>query len=361
MQHEARKQAGRDAVTAAAGSGAAGHDRDGSFPKDALDGLARLGLVAHPPLAGREMGELLRVLAAVGRGDLSVGRIYEGHVNALWLLRTYGSPEQREWHDRLVAGGAMLGVWNTDLKDRPLTLQDGRLDGAKSFATGVDGLSHALVSVEAEGGRTMLLVPLDRVEVDRSWWRPLGMRASGSHVAAFDGIEIEPGWIVGQRGDYIREPWFSAGAMRFAAVHVGGMHAVMDAAVAHLGRTGRAGDPYQRQRLGRMAIAVESGYGWLDRAARSWSRAAAEGAPPEAADEVVAVANAARCAVEALAMGVLEEAERGVGAAGMIAPHPLERLLRDMRTYLRQPNPDGALAAAGDAVASGAWSPGAEP
>ena len=29
----------------------------------------------------------------------------------------------------------------------------------------------------------------------------------------------------------------------------------------------------------------------------------------------------------------------------MIAPHPLERLIRDLRTYLRQPNPDAALAA----------------
>jgi hypothetical protein len=41
----------------------------------------------------------------------------------------------------------------------------------------------------------------------------------------------------------------------------------------------------------------------------------------------------------------------------MIAPHPLERLMRDLRTYLRQPNPDAALAAVGAAVANGIWDP----
>jgi hypothetical protein len=43
----------------------------------------------------------------------------------------------------------------------------------------------------------------------------------------------------------------------------------------------------------------------------------------------------------------------------MIAPHPLERLIRDLRTYLRQPNPDGALSALGSAIAEGTWRPGA--
>ena len=42
-----------------------------------------------------------------------------------------------------------------------------------------------------------------------------------------------------------------------------------------------------------------------------------------------------------------------------MAPHPLERLMRDLRTYLRQPNPDGALAMLGTAIADRAWAPGA--
>ena len=74
--------------------------------------------------------------------------------------------------------------------------------------------------------------------------------------------------------------------------------------------------------------------------------------------EIIASANAARFAVESAALQVLELAERSVGASGMIAPHPLERLIRDLRTYLRQPNPDSALADVGAAVLDETWVPG---
>jgi alkylation response protein AidB-like acyl-CoA dehydrogenase len=65
------------------------------------------------------------------------------------------------------------------------------------------------------------------------------MRASGSHIVDFTGQDVEPEWLLGGDNDYLQEPWFSAGAIRFAAVHVGGMHAVFDAAVTHLQRTKR--------------------------------------------------------------------------------------------------------------------------
>ena len=135
------------------------------------------------------------------------------------------------------------------------------------------------------------------------------------------------------------------------------MHAVFDAALAHLGRTDRASNPYQAHRLARMGVAVETGYLWLDRVADAWNAAASK---PEAAEPkryLMAGANGARLAVETAAMAVLDDAERAIGAGGMIAPHPFERLMRDMRTYLRQPNPDGAAAAFGAAIADGSWNP----
>ena len=54
------------------------------------------------------------------------------------------------------------------------------------------------------------------------------MRASGSHIVCFDGMEIDDDWLLGGVNNYTKEPWFSGGALQFAAVHVGGMHAVLD-------------------------------------------------------------------------------------------------------------------------------------
>lgn len=334
---------------------AAAQEGDGDFPAAAFETLRARGLLEGAALFEPGITPLLRLLSAVGRGDLSVGRIFEGHVNALALLRRHGTRAQRAPFESAAGDGGLLGVWNTDDPGRPLQLADGVLSGAKSFASGVDGLSRAIVTVSEPAGRVMLLVPLEGRPVDRSWWRPMGMRASGSHIVDFTGLAVTRDMILGAPDAYLEAPWFAAGAIRFVAVHVGGAHAVLDAALDHLRGTGRAADPHQLHRIARMGTAVESGYALLDRVAAEWEATARGQA---SADGLVASVNAARGAVEAMAMAVLEEAERGVGAAGMIEPHPLERLIRDLRTYLRQPNPDGAASALGQAIAEGRWEPG---
>lgn len=358
MRHEPPMHERLDALSRAIAAGAARHDAEGAFPADGFAELAAFGVVGDPPIGPGETASLLRLLAAVGRGDLSTGRIFEGHVNAMILLAQHGTEAQRGAWRAEAQAGRLFGVWNTDKPDAPLRLEAGVLAGAKNFASGVDGLSRAIVTVPDAAGRLMLMVPLDGLPVDRSWWRPLGMRASGSHLVDFTGVAPAPDWFLGAPDAYVAEPWFGGGAIRFAAVHVGGMHAVFDVALDHLRRTERAEDPYQAHRIARMGIAVETGYAWLDRAAEAWDAAVLAGGEGPTAARLTATANATRSAVEAAAMTVLDEAERAVGAVGFIAPHRLERLVRDLRTYLRQPNPDGALRAAGLAMAKGDWQPG---
>ena len=124
------------ALTELAGTNASERDQDGLFPEHAFEGLRRLGLVSKPPLLSVEVERLLRVLAAIGRGNLSVGRIYEGHVNALLLIRWFGSPSQRKHLETSASEGALFGVWNTDLPDNPVRMDNGILQGAKSFERG---------------------------------------------------------------------------------------------------------------------------------------------------------------------------------------------------------------------------------
>jgi alkylation response protein AidB-like acyl-CoA dehydrogenase len=358
VSHEVRQWISYEALAEAAGAEAVARDRDGAFPRAAFDGLRRLGVIGNPPLRPDEASQLFRALAAVGRGDLSVGRIFEGHVNALFLIHMFGRPEQRAQYQTLAAGGALFGVWNTDAPAFTVTLDDGHLRGKKSFASGADGLSFAVITASTPRGRQMAVIAVSGRPVDRNWWQPLGMRASGSHLVDFAGVPVWPANLLGEPDDYVEEPWFTAGAVRFAAVHVGGMHAILDTVVTHLRRRKRAADPHQQHRVGLMATEVATGYAWLDHAARYWAKIERQ-IERQHCDRVLAPMSAARTAIERAALHVLELAERSVGAAGMIAPHPLERLLRDLRTYLRQPNPDAALAAVGAAATEGLWSPDA--
>lgn len=363
MRHEtiiakSRNVDGYDGLSKEIAAAVGGADDRDAFPAEGFDVLRKRGLCSRPPIGKGEGRCLLRLLAAVGQGDLGLGRLYEGHVNALDLVRRFGPPEIVRKVQALAEAGSLFGVWNTDQPGDPLTSRDGRLTGRKNFASGVDGLSHAIVTAPLPDGRQMFLVGLDTVAVDRSWWRPLGMKASGSHVVDFAPVPAAAITPLGAPGDYIAEPWFTGGAIRFAAVHVGGMRAVAQAAVDHLQASGRSGNPHQAHRVGRMGLALETGRLWLESAADAWDAAeAAEGADPDGA-RLRAVANGFRTVVEQLTMEVLETAERAVGAAGFNAPHPLERLIPDLRTYLRQPNPDGALTGFAEAFLAGEMAAG---
>ena len=358
MRHRPYVESEAHALTVGLAALSPPYEREAEFPHSGFALLAESRLGANPPLDPANIRTLLRLLAAVGRGDLSVGRIYEGHVNALWLIRNFGSERQFDAVRTATQEGRWLGVWNTDPSDHPLTEDDGALAGAKNFASGVDGLSQAVVTVPGGEGRKMLLIPLAGIPVDRSWWDPMGMRGSGSHIVDFGGITISDDHRLGRPGDYTREPWFSGGAIRFAAVQTGGLHGIFDIALDHLKETGRTDDPYQAHRLARMGMAVEAAYGWMAEAAAAWSAACADPQDMDAGRRLVAVSQAVRSSVEMAALAILEDAERSVGAAGFNRPHPLERRIRDLRTYLRQPNPDGALRSLGNAIVAGDWVPG---
>jgi alkylation response protein AidB-like acyl-CoA dehydrogenase len=126
-------------------------------------------------------------------------------------------------------------------------------------------------------------------------------------------------------------------------VQLGGALAVLRTVHEHLRRSGRESDPYQIERFARMRVALEGGRLWLDHAAGVFDRADAAAN----AARVIATANMARHAVETACSLIIDLAAKSVGVQGMMAPHPLERLIRDLTTYLRQPAPDAALASVG--------------
>jgi alkylation response protein AidB-like acyl-CoA dehydrogenase len=344
-------------------------DREGAVPTREVRLLAEAGLLVAPVqgrLGGRGLGteaggtaSLLGLLAEIGRGNLSLGRIYEGHINALHLIATYGTRSQIEDAAGDARDGRLLfGIWNTEGADgvniEPVGGGRYRLHGAKTFGSGTGVVARAIVPGRLpDGGWQMCLIPMDRVSIrtDPSWWRPMGMYGSASFKVDFTGVEIGEAQVIGEPGDYQCQPWLSAGAIRFAAVQLGGAEALFDVARAELRSLGRDGDPHQRARFGQMAIAIEGGRLWLRGAAPYLDLALAmarDGTLDDPTSErVVAYVNMARTAIEQICLDTIQLVERSVGVRGMLKPHPMERLVRDLSTYLRQPAPDAALTDAG--------------
>jgi alkylation response protein AidB-like acyl-CoA dehydrogenase len=352
-----RVQRAAETVAATALERAARLDRHGAFPVEDIAHLREAGLLKAPLPeeqggAGlcdpKRVDSLRAVLTAIGRGSLSLGRLYEGHVNALALVLRYGG-EGCEQLIRDAAAGHLFAVWNTEPDPKGLALDGECLEGAKSLASGAGYVTRALVTARLpDGERQMLVVPLaPSIRADVAGWRVQGMRASATGTLDFTGLPVANCVRVGDPGDYGRQPFFFAGAWRFLAVQLGGIEAIVNAHRAHLRATGRGGDPHQRARLGHAAQLTEGARLFVAEAARVAVR---EAGTPEAA---IAYVFLARGAVERAGLDVIELAHRSVGLQGFMETHPLERLTRDLATYLRQPGPDGALdTAAGHVLAS---------
>ena len=135
-------------------------DKDGAFPTDALDLLAGAGVLSAFGSQEASTLELMEALRLVGRANLSLGRIFEGHCNTARLIDWYGTDDQRRTVARDLASGRVFGVWNTETA--PVTIADGRLAGFKTFATGAGHIDTAIVTATVAGGRQMVLIDAAR-------------------------------------------------------------------------------------------------------------------------------------------------------------------------------------------------------
>jgi alkylation response protein AidB-like acyl-CoA dehydrogenase len=332
---------------------AGAYDEDGAFPAADIAALDEAGLLlatlpqefGGAALNGPALGEALQY---IGWGSLPLGRLFEGHVNAIALVLRYGDRGQVIRVASEAREGKLFGVWNTDDENNlRLIRSQGRvcLEGRKILASGAGYIERPIVTATDERGRRLIVMPHLRVgeRADLSRWTAHGMKASATGAVDFSGIVIEPDEIVGGDGDYERQPAFSGGAWRFAAVHLGGLERLLDLLRKHLRQTGRGQDAHQAARLGQAAIATETARLWVERASRIVDEATPDANPP---DQVVPYVNFARLAVERAGLDLMELVHRSVGLQGFMRPHPIERISRDLATYLRQPGPDRALTSA---------------
>jgi len=323
------------------------------FPRESLAILMDAGLHRRfaPALAGGEAfadpiarnDALAQALRRVGRGDLSIGRLFEGHVNALLLFDWYATADQLGWLDHVLGAGAWFGVWATEQAPGVRLDQDGTtLAGAKTFASGAGGLDYALVTVApSEGARRLAIVRANEVErTDLSGWRVRGMRASLSGRYDLSGLGIASDMWLGEPGDYDRDPRFTAGAWRFCAVQLGGVEALLSETISALSSPARA-DPLQRARLADFYTATRTAGFWVAGASR---RAADDD------EDAIAVARLARGVVERTALDGMEASARLLGTRSAFDGERVDKIIRDLSLYLRQAGPDHARDAAAHAL-----------
>jgi alkylation response protein AidB-like acyl-CoA dehydrogenase len=362
------------------------YDRAASFPEADFADLFEAGLLAPTvpaaegglglgPVQGDALG-LWLMTKEIAKADLSLARCWEGHANSLVLIDSLGTADQRtRWFEGVVDQGEKWVAWSGEPQARKpgekrafgtsVERAEGgwTVSGNKVFATSATGADWAILLVDPAGpggarhagdageGLLMLACRLadPTVSVDGSWWDPVGMRATVSHLVEFDGTFVPDADVIGEPGSYLRDGWQTAFIPHYAASFLGAAEAAYEYAIDYLTHQGKGGDPYVQQRVGSMLVNVESAHLWLQYVAGLWDR----GDRPAAQ----LAGSRARHVIEHLAEETLHHCIRACGARSLVRPSPIERILRDLTFYLRHDNDDHILATIGRAPLGEAHDP----
>ncbi len=337
-----------DEVLAGIAAGAAERDRVPAFPAEPFRALESAGVLRltvpgddgrSPVSAAAEWSAVRRVSAA----DASVGRVLDGHFNAVERLALLLEDPLRSEEMRAVeAGHRRLGVWGADPtpgEGEPARLTpDGTVEGVKVFCSGAGGLDRALVLVRGDEPGPPLLAYVDLAEgatVDLAWYRGAGMRASESHRVVFSGARVVA--VLGEPGELAREPWFGRDAIRTAATWAGAADSALEAMLQDAGR--RSDEDIVALAAGRALSARGTIDAWFEKAAAEIER------DPQAPTADLSVL--LRHEVAQACRAILGAAEAALGSRPFAEGDTLDRARRDLGIFLLQHRLDPMLARVG--------------
>lgn len=322
------------------------------FPADAIGLLEEAGALAWNATPGTRRPaaqDELELVRAVARADASVGRIFDGHLNGIERLAVQAPQPLRDRELAAVRAGKLrVGVWGGDPRPgegpRAVVVRKSSgeevLTGVKTFCSGAGGLDRALVLARDPDAKPPVAVWVDltdaaRAQVDESWYRGAGLRASVSHRVVFDEAPVLARF--GPPGALAEQPWFARDALRTAASWAGMADAALEAALHELAERPARGE-LEELAAGRMLTAHQTIAAWLERAARAMDAGS---------DELPAISLHGRAAIAAACRTLLEEAAGACGSHPFATAGALDRARRDLELFLLQHRLDPGLASAG--------------
>jgi butyryl-CoA dehydrogenase len=350
-EHLMVRDAVRDYVTEQVAPHAAKWDRDSTFPREALRGLASLGClgVAVPELwggAGLDYTALAVILEEVAAGDGATSTIVSvNNCPVCSILMAYGTEAQKaRWLVPLARGEAIGAFCLTEPHVgsdasalRTTARRDGDgwvIDGVKQFITsGRNGQLAIVMAVtdKAAGKRgiSAFMVPTDTpgYRADRLEEK-LGQHASDTAQVVFEGCRIPADHLIGEEGQGYRIALsgLEGGRIGIAAQAVGMARAAFEAALRYAKERQAFGSAiFEHQavqfRLADMAMQLE--------AARQLILHAA--ALKDAGRPCLKEAAMAKLFASEMAEKVCSDAIQVHGGYGYVADFPVERIYRDVR------------------------------
>ncbi len=348
MQHEEIRQAVRRFASEQIAPHAAAWDRDKTFPRAALEGLAGMGLmgIAVPEEwggAGLDYTAMAIACEEISAGDCATATIVAVNNLVCGIVAGYGSDAQKKQFLPDLAAGKSLGAFcltepSVGSDASAITTRAERkgneyvLNGVKQFITSGKNADIAVVfavtdKAAGKKGISAFLVPTSTAgyKVARIEDK-LGQRASDTAQIVLENCKTAQ--LLGQEGQGYRIALanLESGRINVAAQSVGVARAALEAALAYARERRSMGKPLIGHqainfRLADMATGVEAGRQLYLHAA----------ALRDAGKPCIKEASMAKLFASEMAEKVCSDAIQIHGGYGYVADFPVERLWRDVR------------------------------
>ncbi|MGA2305399.1 MAG: acyl-CoA dehydrogenase [Acidimicrobiales bacterium] len=294
--------------------------------RSTFEHVVQTSVAALPLPGGGDTWARFEALSKWAAQDLSLGRLVEGHCDAMAILAEAGLQP--------AAPGATYGVWAARSARGGTTARlesDGwRLAGQKPFCSGSGLLERALVTADTADGFRLFDIDVARqvVSTHPDSWQAVGMADSQSETLEFGGPAISPACAVGDSGFYLDRPGFWFGAIGVAACWYAGAAGLVE----HLGGTL---DPHSSDLVlvdfGHAVAHVEAMRRVLEDASKE-----IDGDPIDKQGRARARAHAVRHAVHHGALRVMEHVAAAGGARPLCHDRGQGQRAADLYVYLAQ-------------------------
>ena len=348
MQHEEIRQAVRRFAQEQLAPNAARWDREKHFPREALKGLAAMGLYGVAIAekwdgAGLDYTSLAVACEEIAAGDCSTATIIAVNNLVAGIVSGYGNPDQKEKFLKPLARGKMLGAFaltepHVGSDAAAITTRAERqgahyvLNGVKQFITSGKNADITVVfavtdKAAGKRGISAFVVPTStpgyvvaRIE------EKTGQRASDTAQIVLENCKTEH--LLGGEGAGYRIALanLESGRINVAAQSTGVARAALEAAVAYARERKSMGKTLIEHqavnfRLADMATRVEAGRQLYLHAASL----------RDAGRPCIKEASMAKLFASEMAEQVCSDAIQIHGGYGYVADFPVERLWRDVR------------------------------
>lgn len=153
-----------------------------------------------------------QILSQVSASNLSLGKLFESHLDALAILHELNIPVMKK---------GLWAVWAAEGGPRPLKLEAGNLTGIKPWCSASVWVQHGLLTYRDEQQHSQLLIldlQQEGIQHYQDAWQAVGMQHTLTARLELDRVEVEK---VAAPDAYLDRPGFWHGAAGVAACWYG--------------------------------------------------------------------------------------------------------------------------------------------